>query len=129
MNYVRYEHIQSDSRMIPDGEVFTVYRQIKNDWAFAMKINNQFTLTRFQDQNVDKGGVRKAREQILFCKHYGWSYTGQKTWNTDVDDMEAEFMCMYCKKTTYDTSKPCECRNKKVMDFAKKTDSGIILPF
>jgi hypothetical protein len=128
MQYVRYNYIKSDSHDIPDAEVFTVYRE-NGTWAFAMRINNQFTLTRFQDNNVDADGVRAVKKQILFCKNYGWSYTGQKTWNTEHDDHEAEFSCMYCKRTTYDTSQPCPCRNKTSMDFAKKTKSGIILPF
>lgn len=128
MRYVRYNFIKSDTNGLPDGEIFVVYKD-DTRWAFGMRFNDQFTLTRFQDSNVDPGGIKAVKKQILFCKHYGWSFTGQKTWNTEHDDHENEFACMYCKRTTYDTSQPCPCRNKTSMDFAKKTESGIILPF
>lgn len=129
MDYVRYEYIKSDTAHIPDAVVFTVYRRDAQTWAFGMRINGQYTLTRFQDQNVDEGGIRQAKKQILFCKHYGWSYTGQKTFNTEIDELEPEFTCLYCKRTTYNTSEPCPCRNKKTEDMLKQTPSGIILPF
>jgi hypothetical protein len=128
MDYVRYEYIKSDSKDIPDAQVFVVYRKEEGTWAFAMRINGQFTLTKFQSQDTDAGGVKQAKKQILFCKTYGWSYLGKKTWNTEVDDYEAEFLCLYCRRTTYDISSPCPCRNKRKEDLFKKTDSGIILP-
>lgn len=129
MQYVRYSHIKSDSHNIPDAEIFTVYREDTQQWAFGMRINRNYTLTRFQDQRVDADGVLKAKKQIMFCKTYGWSYLGKKAWNIEVDDYEHEFMCLYCKKTTFDTSDPCPCRNIQKESLFKKTESGIILPF
>lgn len=129
MQYCRMERIVTDSYSIPDGEIFTVLNSEKETWAFAMRLGKKFTLTRFQSHKVDAGGVRHAHKQIMFCKTYGWSYTGNKTWNTEVDDHEPEFVCMYCNRTTYDISEPCPCRNKKTEDFLKKTEHGIILPF
>ena len=128
MKYVRYEHIKRDSAMIPDAEIFTVYRKDEK-WCFAMRINNQFTLTRFQDSNVDESGIKQVKKQIMFCKKYGWSYRGGKAWNSEVDEMENEFICMYCQNTTFDTSSPCVCRNTKIEDMLRKTESGIILPY
>ena len=123
------EYIVSDTNDLPDAQIFTAYKARDNTWAFGMRINKQFTLTRFQDQNVDVDGIRAVKKQILFCKNYGWSYRGGKAMNTEVDEMENEFICMYCRTTTSDTSQPCPCRNKKTEDFIKKTPSGFILPF
>ena len=128
MQYCRMKHIVIDSNSIPDGEIFTVYNEDNETWAFAMRINKQFTLTRFQSQKVDKHGAMTVLRQIRFAKEYGWSYTGQKTWNTEVDDHQPEFCCLYCKDTTYDISKPCKCRNKQPEDMVKTSPSGIILP-
>lgn len=127
MEYCRYAFIKNDSWELDDAEVFVVYKE-DNTWAFAMRINDTFTLTRFQSDKTDKDGIRKAMKQIKFCKTYGWSYTGGKSWNTATDDTENEFVCLYCKTTTFNISKPCLCREKKQDDMFVKSPSGIMLP-
>lgn len=128
MRYCRKEYVHKDARDIDDGVVFVVY-DTRGSWAFAMRINGTFTLTKFQAEDAHEETIRKAKKQILFCKHYGWAYTGQKSMNTEVDELEPFFICLYCKSTTFNTSQPCPCRNKKTEDFLRKTNSGIILPF
>lgn len=128
MRYCRHERIVTDSHGLPDGEIFTVYRSGDGKWAFAMRIKGKFTLTPFYDENVDESTVKYAYKKIKFCQIYGWSYTGQKSWNTEIDDHENLFMCMYCPNTTFDITDPCPCRNKKKEDLYKTTESGIILP-
>lgn len=127
MNYVRHEHILSDSKDIPDEQVFVVYREKDNMWAFAFKVRGRFTLSQFQPDNANKEKVKHSQKQIMFCKTYGWSYTGQRLMNDDSFQVDPLFMCMYCQNTSFDTSKPCVCRNKSTESLLKKTDSGIIL--
>lgn len=132
MQYVRYEKIRQDAAQIPDSEIFVVFRKDNGTWAFAMRINNQFTLTRFQSQNVDKGAVRNVKKQIMHCKKYGWSYTGTKAKEDILDfdeDAKPLFQCLYCRQTTFDISSPCICRNTKIEDLMRKTPSGLILPY
>lgn len=129
MKHCRYEHIKSDAKECKDGEIFTAYRESSQTWAFAMRINNNFTLTRFQSYNVDKEGVKAVQKQIMFCKKYGWSYSGYKAFDDDSFCEKPKFLCLYCKQETFDTSEPCLCRNTKIEDLMKKTPSGLILPY
>lgn len=127
MQYCGYENIRKDSENIPDSEIFVVVRKT-GQWAFAMKIKKQFTLTPFKEQNAAEYEVRHAKKQILFCKHNGWSSTGQKEFSDDDMDMKMVFMCIYCNNSTFDITQPCPCRGIKNEDRFKKTPSGIILP-
>ena len=129
MKYCRHESIVTDTKGIPDAEIFTVYRNKDSTWAFGMRINGVFTLTPFISQDAEPDRVFKAKKQIMFAKTYGWSYMGRKAWNTEVDDHEHEFMCLYCRAISFDTSQPCVCRNKRIEDLMRKTPSGIILPY
>ena len=132
MKYARLGHIRKDALECADSEIFVVVRETDQFWAFAMRINNSFTLTRFQANNVDEDGIRNAKKQIMRCKKYGWSYTGTRAKKDQYDFMEDEeplFQCLYCKQTTFDISNPCICRNTKIEDLMKKTPSGFILPY
>jgi len=132
MEYVRAEHIVTDTLDYPDGKIFVVYRKYDEKWAFGMKIGKTYTKTQYMDQRVDRQGIEKAYKKVLYAKNYGWSYTGTKEVNPEFDDYDNPdpvFMCMYCKNTTFDISQPCKCRNKTTQDFVKKTPSGFILPF
>lgn len=129
MVYARYEHISGDTREVKDADIFTAYKKDQS-WAFGMKIRGMFTFTSFRLPHVDKDEVGKAMRQIMFCKKYGWSYLGKKVMNPDSYEFEPEFMCMYCHQTTFDTEKPCVCRNTKIEDmFVKTSNGGIILPY
>ncbi len=128
MEYCRFEHIRLDAINIPDAKPFIVYKADQT-WAFAMRINNQFTLTRFQSPSADENTIMKVKKQIKFCRDYGWSSTGYKSMNPEVDELEAEFHCLYCRKRTFKISEPCPCRNKKIEDLMKKTPFGFILPY
>ncbi len=128
MQAVRFAKITQDAKSIPDGEVFIAYKP-NQSWAFAMRINQTYTLSRFNDQRMDAQGIRNAKKQIMFCKTYGWSSTGTKEMNNDTFERNVIFMCLYCRKTTFDTSEPCVCRNKKIEDLIRKTPSGIVLPY
>ena len=132
MKYARLGHIRKDAQDYADSEIFTVIRETDQFWAFAMRINNTFTLTRFQSNNVDVDGVRNSKKQIMRCKKYGWSYTGTKSREDQFDfeeDSKPFFQCLYCKQTTFDISSPCLCRNTKIEDLMRKSPSGLILPY
>lgn len=129
MKYVRYANVSGDTKDVPDAEIFTVYKE-DHSWAFGMRIRGMFTFTGFRKENVDKDEVSRAWRQIMFCKKYGWSYLGKKRMNDETFEFEPEFMCMYCRGTGFDTSKPCICRNKKIEDmFVRTTKGGIYLPY
>ncbi len=129
MKYIQLERISTDTKDFQDGEVFVAYRNKDNYWCFAMRINGVYTLSKMQSPKCGKAGVLKAKKQILFCKHYGWSYSGQKSLNFEVDEEEHQFICLYCRNMTFNTSDPCPCRGKTKYDFMKKTENGFILPF
>ena len=129
MIYARHKFISTDTREVKDAEIFVSYKE-DNKWAFGMKIRGMFTFTSFREPIASKDEVQRAYRQIMFCKKYGWSYLGKKVMNPDSYEFEAEFMCMYCHTTTFDTAKPCLCRNTKIEDMFQKTSKGgIILPY
>lgn len=129
MKYIRHEHISKDTKDLADAEIFCVYKKDRT-WAFGMRIRGMFTITGYRLPDANQDEVKKAYRQIMFCKKYGWSYLGKKAMNPDSFDFEPEFHCMYCKKTTFDTSEPCLCRNTKIEDmFVKTSKGGIILPY
>lgn len=113
MQYVRFDHLNSDTRDIPDGKVFTIYRQLKGDeqqqWAFGIRINGTFSISAWKSTNVGPDEIRKSMAQVKRVRDYGWSNSGSLS-KDDWGDKEKVFHCLYCKEQTMNPSKPCVCR-------------------
>lgn len=118
MRYVDSKRIEKESKDIPDGEIFTIYFDDGNTrgatekgWSFAMRVNEEMTVTKPLPTDATPEQVKKAMGQIKYAKENGWSGTSEM----GMDDIGARgriYRCLYCKAESVGVDGPCPCRGK-----------------
>lgn len=121
MKYIRYASINKDSKDIPDGEIFTVFEN--NMWAFAIRINNEYSLSSWKEDGVSIDEIKKSMKQVLYAKENGWSRTDEEQFD-DMWEKKRLFKCLYCGSETLEVEGPCACRGRE----KSATLSDFILP-